>query len=134
MYNFTFLITSGLNTEKKPNKWDELKTIASSNKIKFWSAAPPLTLNPDAPSPALVTPGNRIKDFIISASPKTTGICLIVEEVKLLTLIWGVFKFNFSILLSIIISSKFSEVSFRLKFFVVFCESEMLSKRVLYPK
>ena len=31
--------------------------IASSNKIKFWSALPPLTLKPEAPSPALETPG-----------------------------------------------------------------------------
>ena len=61
--------------------------MASSNRIKFWSADPPLTLNPDAPSPALVTPGNRIIDFIMSASPKTTGICLIVLVDNLLTLI-----------------------------------------------
>ena len=76
-----------MNTEKNPKTCEELKTIASSSKIRFWSAEPPLTLKPDAPSPALVTPGSKIIDFIISASPKTTGICLIVLEVNLLTLI-----------------------------------------------
>jgi len=76
--NLTSLITSGLKTEKNPNTCEELKTIASSNRIKFWSAAPPLTLKPDAPSPAEVTPGSRIIDLMMSDSPKTTGICFIV--------------------------------------------------------
>ena len=52
-----FYISKVLNTEKSPNKWEELKMVASSKRIRFWSAPPPRTLNPDAPSPALVTPG-----------------------------------------------------------------------------
>jgi hypothetical protein len=51
--------------------------VASSSNIKFWSAPPPRTLN-QAPSPALVTPSNRM-DFKTSTSPKTTGIFFMVE-------------------------------------------------------
>ena len=77
--SFKFLMASGLNTENNPNKCEELKIVASSNKIKFWSAAPPRTLNPAAPSPPLETPGKSVIALMTSASPKTTGICLIVE-------------------------------------------------------
>ena len=87
LYSFTSLIASGLNTEKKPNKCEELKTMASSKRIKFWSAAPPLTLKPEAPSPALVTPGSNKRDFKTSASPKITGIFFMLAAVRPLTLI-----------------------------------------------
>ena len=36
LYNLRFLIASGLKTEKNPNKCEELNTLASSNRIKFY--------------------------------------------------------------------------------------------------
>ena len=89
--------------------------VASSSKIKFWSAAPPRTLNPAAPSPPLDTPGRRVIALMTSASPNTTGICLILEAVNELTLICGLFIFKASTLLSMITSSKLSITSVRVK-------------------
>ena len=109
--NLTSFITSGLKTEKNPNTCEELKTIASSKRMRFWSAAPPLTLNPEAPSPAEVTPGSKMIDLIMSDSPKTTGICLIVLEVSVLILIWVLLIFIFSISVLISTSSKVCDSS-----------------------
>jgi hypothetical protein len=39
--------------EKKPSKCEALYTGASSSKIRFWSTAPPRTVKPLLPSPAL---------------------------------------------------------------------------------
>ena len=126
-------MASGLNTEKKPNTCDELKIVASSNRIKFWSAPPPRTLNPDAPSPALVTPGSNKIDFKTSTSPKTTGILLIAEIESLLTLISG-FRISVFVLVSVTITSfnVFSEVN-SLKFVLVFFSKSIFSSRELYP-
>lgn len=74
--NFKSLIASGLKTEKNLNKCDELKIMASSQRIRYWSAAPPRTLNPEAPSPVFVTPGSNNIDLMILASPRITGIFL----------------------------------------------------------
>ena len=82
-------MASGLKTEKNPKTWDELKMVASSNNIKFWSAPPPRTLKPEAPSPAFVTPGSNKRDLRTSTSPSTTGIFLIAAIESLLILISG---------------------------------------------
>ncbi len=116
-------MASGLKTEKKPNKCDELNIVASSKRIRFWSAAPPLTLNPEEPSPALVTPGSSKMDFTTSASPSKTGIFLIVCTDKLLTLIWGFAIFNLSISSVTITSSSSSVSSNNLKFNFMFSAS-----------
>ena len=63
--------------------------MASSNSIRFWSPAPPLTLNPPVPSPALETPGSNWIVFKRSDSPNKTGVCLIVWFDKILRLIIG---------------------------------------------
>ena len=74
LISFTSLTASGLKTEKKPNKCEELYTGASSSKTKFWSIPPPRTLNPVAPSPTVDTPGNSCTDLTTSVSPKSAGI------------------------------------------------------------
>jgi len=38
-----FLTASGLNTEKKPNRWLALYTGTPSRRNRFWSGPPPLT-------------------------------------------------------------------------------------------
>ncbi len=113
-------MASGLKTEKKPKTCEELNIVASSNRIKFWSAPPPRTLKPEAPSPALVTPGSNKIDFKTSTSPKTTGIFLMVEIESLLTLISG-FLMSIFVLLSVMITS-FNAVSllYKLKLFFMF--------------
>ena len=88
--------------------------MASSRRIKFWSAAPPRTLNPEEPSPAFVTPGNKVIALITSDSPRTTGICLIVDEVNALTLICGLRILSFSTFFLMTTSSKLSIDSSRL--------------------
>ena len=92
-------MASGLKTEKNPNTCEELKIVASSKSIKFWSAPPPRTLNPEAPSPAFVTPGSNKIDFKTSTSPKTTGIFFMVAIESLFTLIsaFWVFVVFFSV-------------------------------------
>ena len=110
-----FLIASALNTEKNPNSYPELKIIASSNKIKFWSAAPPLTLKPVAPSPPLETPGRRVIDLIISTSPKAAGILFIEAIESLFTLICGPLMLSFSISSSTITSISNSKAAVNLK-------------------
>ena len=119
-----------MNTEKNPKRCDELKIVASSNKIKFWSAPPPRTLKPDCPSPALVTPGNVNNALIISTSPRTTGIFLIVAVESLLTLISGlrILVAVFSVLITT--SSNSCPVSIRLKFFLMSFSKEIVSSMV----
>ncbi|MNE49462.1 hypothetical protein D3C80_1439820 [compost metagenome] len=130
MYNFKSLIASGLKTEKKPKTCEELNIVASSNKIKFWSAPPPRTLNPEAPSPALVTPGSNKIDLRTSTSPRTTGIFLMVEIESLLTLISG-FLISVLALLSVMTTSC-KAVSFpkSLKLFLIFLSRVMRSSIV----
>ena len=70
-------MASELNTEKNPIRWEALKTVASSSKIRFWSADPPLTLKPLLPSPAGLIPGNSWMVFKTSFSPNNTGMLLI---------------------------------------------------------
>ena len=51
LYNVTSFIMSELTAEKKPKKCEELYIGAPYSRIRFWSAEPPLTLNPAEPSP-----------------------------------------------------------------------------------
>ena len=76
---------NGLKTEKKPIKCEALNTGALSIKIRFWSRVPPLTLNPEAPSPTLATPGNEKRLLIMSNSPKSVGNFLIFLILKFVT-------------------------------------------------
>jgi len=108
--------------------------VASSNNIKFWSAAPPRTLKPEDPSPAFVTPGNNRIDFITSASPKTTGTCFIVFEDSALTLIWGFLILVLSTFLVITTSSKLSIASNNWKFKILSSKRSMLSSNCLKPR
>jgi hypothetical protein len=68
-------MASGIKTEEKHERGEE-KMVARSNKIKFWSAPPLRTLKPEAPSPALVTPGSNKSDFIMSTSQELQAFFL----------------------------------------------------------
>ena len=56
--------------------------MASSNKIKFWSPAPPLTLNPPVPSPALDIPGSNVIVFKRSDLNQNNVIKLLAEKLN----------------------------------------------------
>ena len=55
--------------------------------MRFWSVAPPRTLNPDEPSEADCTPGSSVMDLMTSTSPISAGIFLMVIMSKVCTLI-----------------------------------------------
>ena len=73
----TSVTTSGLNAENRPNRWVGLYMVPSLKRIRFWSVAPPRTLNPPDASPTDLTPGNVTSTLSTSASPNTVGTCLI---------------------------------------------------------
>ena len=73
----TFLIASGVKTEKKPNIWSTLYTGVPSSKIRFWSGLPPRIYNPADPSTPACTPGINWMAFITSDSPNILGVFLI---------------------------------------------------------
>ena len=50
--------------------------VLSLNRIRFWSADPPLTLNPAEASPTLFTPGSVRTAFNTSPSPNAVGTFL----------------------------------------------------------
>ena len=69
---------SGLKEEKIPNIWVGLYMVLPLKRIRFWSDAPPLTLNPPEASPTDLTPGRVMTAFRMSPSPKAVGILEIV--------------------------------------------------------
>ena len=94
--------------------------VASSNRIRFWSAEPPRTLKPDAPSPALVTPGSNCMVLSTSGSPKTAGVCKTVFERSRFTLISGFLMFTLSVSSIKTTSSSSSAAGVRRIFCLVF--------------
>ena len=64
---------SGLKPENTPNRWDGLYTVPPLNNTRFWSVAPPLTLNPLEASPTDFTPGRVRIILTTSDSPNTIG-------------------------------------------------------------
>ena len=129
LYNFKSRTASPLNTEKNPKMCEELYTGASSSKMRFWSVLPPRTLNPEAPSPTVVTPGSSVIERITSNSPKNWGMVFICLAVNCVVDISARFKFSSSFLavtwtscnsLVASFSSKFTVwLSFKLTFLVI---------------
>jgi len=66
---------STLNTEKSPPRWNGLKIGMPSRRMRFWSWAPPRTLNDAEKSEVETTPGSTSTARIGSASA-TPGTAL----------------------------------------------------------
>ena len=79
LYNSMSLTISGLKPENIPNRWDGLYTVPPLNKTRFWSVAPPLTLNPLEASPTDFTPGSVRIILTTSDSPNTIGTFFILS-------------------------------------------------------
>jgi hypothetical protein len=74
-YNVKSFMASGIKTGRKAENMWRIKMVADLIKLN-WSFHHHRTLKPEAPSPALVTPGSNKSDFIMSTSQELQAFFL----------------------------------------------------------
>ena len=101
--------------------------------MRFSSIPPPLTLNPEAPSPTVVTPGIVCTALITSASPSKAGMDVMVAISISLTDMSISFTFLFSASALIRASSIFTDELVSSMSKVKFSETVSVFLISLYP-